>query len=42
MLLIMCHAGANRYAIRFAACREVLPRVNLHRLAGSPSGLPEC
>jgi chemotaxis-related protein WspB len=36
MLLIMCHAGASRYAIDSRHVCEVLPRVALHRLAGSP------
>ena len=36
MLLVMCHAGSNRYAIDSRYTSEVLPRVNLHRLAGSP------
>ena len=41
MLLIMCHAGANRYAIDSRHVSEVLPRVDLHpsgriRLPGSP------
>ncbi len=39
MLLIMCHAGANRYAIASRHVSEVLPRVNLHRLTGSPPWL---
>ncbi len=39
MLLIMCHAGANRYAFESRHVLEVLPQVNLHRLAGSPSWL---
>lgn len=39
MLLIMCHAGANRYAIDSRHVSEVLPQVNLHRLAGSPPWL---
>ncbi len=36
MLLIMCHAGANRYAFESRHVLEVLPQVNLHRLTGSP------
>jgi chemotaxis-related protein WspB len=36
MLLIMCQASATRYAIDSRHVREVLPRVHLHRLAGSP------
>jgi chemotaxis-related protein WspB len=36
MLLIMCHAGADRYAIESRHVNEVLPQVNLQR----PSGLP--
>ena len=39
MLLIMCHAGANRYAIDSRHVSEVLPRVNLQRLTGSPPWL---
>jgi chemotaxis-related protein WspB len=39
MLLIMCHASANRYAIDSRHVSEVLPRVNLHRLTGSPPWL---
>jgi chemotaxis-related protein WspB len=39
MLLIMCHAGANRYAFESRHVIEVLPRVNLNQLAGSPSWL---
>jgi chemotaxis-related protein WspB len=39
MLLIMCHAGANRYAIDSRHVGEVLPRANLHRLTGSPPWL---
>jgi chemotaxis-related protein WspB len=39
MLLIMCHAGANRYAFESRHVLEVLPRVNLHRLTGSPPWL---
>jgi chemotaxis-related protein WspB len=36
MLLIMCHCGANRYAIDSRHVSEVLPRVHLHRFSGSP------
>jgi chemotaxis-related protein WspB len=39
MLLIMCHCGANRYAIDSRHVGEVLPRVNLQRLSGSPPWL---
>jgi len=39
MLLIMCHAGANRYAIDSRHVNEVLPRANLSRLSGSPAWL---
>jgi chemotaxis-related protein WspB len=39
MLLIMCHAGANRYAFETRHVHEVLPQVNLHQLTGSPSWL---
>lgn len=36
MLLIMCHCGTNRYAIPSRHVSEVLPRVHLDRLSGSP------
>jgi chemotaxis-related protein WspB len=36
MLLIMCQAGANRYAFETRHVIEVLPRVNLHRPTDSP------
>lgn len=36
MLLIMCHAGASRYAIDSRHVCEVLPRVTLHRPTASP------
>jgi chemotaxis-related protein WspB len=36
MLLIMSHAGANRYAFESRHVLEVLPRVNLHRPTDSP------
>lgn len=39
MLLIMCHCRANRCAIDSRHVNEVLPRVNLHRLSGSPPWL---
>jgi chemotaxis-related protein WspB len=39
MLLIMCNCGANRYAIDSRHVSEVLPRVNVHRLTGSPPWL---
>lgn len=39
MLLIICHAGANRYAFESRHVIEVLPNVILHRLAGSPPWL---
>ncbi|MHB8900002.1 MAG: chemotaxis protein CheW [Thermoguttaceae bacterium] len=39
MLLIMWNAGGNRYAIDSRHVSEVLPRVNLQPLAGSPSWL---
>jgi chemotaxis-related protein WspB len=39
MLLIMCHAGANRYAFQSRDVLEVLPRVNLQRLPDSPTWL---
>jgi chemotaxis-related protein WspB len=35
----MCNCSANRYAIDSRHVSEVLPRVNLHRLAGSPPWL---
>ena len=35
MLLIICHAGANRFAFESRHVIEVLPRVNLHRLPDS-------
>jgi chemotaxis signal transduction protein len=37
MLLIMCHSNGIRYAFDPRNVCEVLPRVNLHRLGGSPS-----
>jgi chemotaxis-related protein WspB len=39
MLLIMCHAGANRFAFESRDVIEMLPRVNLHRLPDSPPWL---
>jgi chemotaxis-related protein WspB len=36
MSLIMCQAGANRYAFNSRDVLEVLPRVNLQRLPNSP------
>jgi len=36
MLLIMCHSNGIRYAFDSRCICEVLPRVNLHRLGGSP------
>jgi chemotaxis-related protein WspB len=39
MLMIMCHAGANRFAFESRDVIEVLPRVNLHRLPDSPPWL---
>lgn len=39
MLLLMCQVGSNRYAIDSCNVREVLPRVNLHRLSGDPPWL---
>jgi chemotaxis-related protein WspB len=39
MLLIMCHAGANRFAFESRDVLEVLPHVNLHRLPDSPPWL---
>jgi chemotaxis-related protein WspB len=38
-MLIMCHAGTNRYAFQSQDVLEVLPHVNLHRLADSPAWL---
>jgi chemotaxis-related protein WspB len=35
-LLIMCHAGGNRYALPSRHVVEVLPRVHLHRPADAP------
>jgi chemotaxis-related protein WspB len=39
MLLIQCHCGENRYAIDSRHVSAVLPRANLHRLAGTPPWL---
>jgi chemotaxis-related protein WspB len=39
MMLIMCFAGTNRYAFQTRDVLEVLPHVNLHRLADSPDWL---
>lgn len=39
MLLIMCHSNSNRYAVDSRHVSEVLPRVHLHRLSGSPPWL---
>jgi chemotaxis-related protein WspB len=36
MLLIRCHAGADRYAVESGHVSEVLPQVNLQRPGGSP------
>lgn len=36
MLLIMCHAGQQRFAVASCDVREVLPRVALHRAPQSP------
>lgn len=37
MLLIMCHAGGQRFAAASRDVREVLPRVDLHRAPQSPA-----
>jgi chemotaxis-related protein WspB len=39
MLLVTCYAGTNRYAIDSRHVSEVLPRLDLHRLSGSPPWL---
>lgn len=39
MLLIVCNAGGNRYAIDSRHVSEVLPQANLQRLTGSPPWL---
>ncbi len=39
MLLIVCSAGGNRYAIDSRHVSEVLPQANLQRLTGSPPWL---
>jgi chemotaxis-related protein WspB len=36
MLLILCHAGANRYAVEAQLVKEVLPGVGLKRVSQSP------
>jgi chemotaxis-related protein WspB len=36
MLLVLCYAGANRYAVEAQFVKEVLPRVGLHGVAQSP------
>jgi chemotaxis-related protein WspB len=39
MLLITCHAGADRFAVESRHVSEVLPRANLQRPSGSPAWL---
>ena len=39
MLVLMCHAGENRYAIDSASVGEVVPCVNVDTVAGSPEWL---
>jgi chemotaxis-related protein WspB len=39
MLLIMCHAGSNRYAFDSRQVSEVLPRVALHPVHEAPPWL---
>ena len=39
MLLLMCQAGASRYAIDSRSASEVLPRARLHRVSGAPAWL---
>lgn len=39
MLLIMCHAGVDRYAIESRHVAEVVPQVTLQRPQGLPSRL---
>jgi chemotaxis-related protein WspB len=39
MLLIMCHAGADRFAIESRHVYELLPQARLQRPGGSPSWL---
>jgi len=39
MLVLMCHAGENRYAIDAASVIEVLPAVQFHTVAESPPWL---
>jgi chemotaxis-related protein WspB len=39
MLLIMCHAGVDRYAIESRHVAEVVPQVTLQRPKGLPSRL---
>ena len=39
MLLIMCNAGGNRYAIDARHVSEVVPQASLHRMVGSPPWL---
>jgi chemotaxis-related protein WspB len=36
MLLILCYAGPNRYAVDAKFAEEVLPRVALHRVSQAP------
>jgi chemotaxis-related protein WspB len=39
MLVLMCHAGENRYAVDSAHVVEVIPRVNFDPVAESPEWL---
>lgn len=39
MLVLMCHAGANRYAIDSASVIEVLPYVSFDTVSDSPAWL---
>ena len=39
MLVLMCHAGANRYAVDSAAVIEVVPSVDFNLVAESPEWL---
>lgn len=40
MQLVTCHAGGSRFAIESRHVIEVLPRLSLHRLGGSPPWFP--
>jgi chemotaxis-related protein WspB len=39
MLVLMCHAGDNRYAVDSASVVEVVPCVNVNTIAGAPEWL---